>query len=316
MNISVIIPSYNQAAYLEETLISVLDQPYADREVIVVDGGSTDGSAAIIERYAARLAWWVSEKDRGQSHAINKGLERATGDIVCWLNSDDLHCPGTLETVARFFKDNPGLGALQGAVLNFNDSHREQRIFAGAVSEEDLVRRVPFHQPGVFWRRELLARTGLLDESLHFCMDYDLWMRLYFATDFGYTDQALAKFRVHTESKTHDNPRAMYLEYRRVASRFFLSADAGTAARLERLGVYDNPQSLTYPLGRPPRTPVHRLASIYLYECAVQEYTWGNARKAARLARAGRSGSPVRGGALKLWLKSVSGMAYLRRLAR
>lgn len=316
MKISVIIPSFNQAGFLKETLDSVLEQPYANREVLVVDGGSTDGSAAIIERYADRLTWWVSEKDRGQSHAINKGLERATGDIVCWLNSDDLHGQDTLETVARFFRDNPGKGALQGAVLNLYPKNRDLRIAPEEVSEEDLVRRVPFHQPGVFWRRELLDRTGLLDESLHFCMDYDLWMRLYFNTDFGYTNQVLAKFRVHGESKTHGNPKAMYLEYRKVLSRLFLSANAGTASLLERFGVYDNPEHRTYTLDRLPRTPVDRLASIYLYECAVQEYSWGNPLKAARLARAGHSGSPVRGGALRLWLKSVSGLAYLRRIVR
>lgn len=112
--ISVITPSYNQAQFVEATLQSVLDQNYPNLEYIVIDGGSTDGSAEIIERYADQLTYWVSEKDSGQSQAINKGLRRATGDILCWLNSDDTFLPGTLAFVAEQLADGSGTSAIVG----------------------------------------------------------------------------------------------------------------------------------------------------------------------------------------------------------
>ncbi|NVO00781.1 MAG: glycosyltransferase, partial [Geobacteraceae bacterium] len=113
--ITIVTPSYNQGRFLEKTILSVLDQGYPNLEYIVIDGGSTDESVEIIKKYADRLTYWVSEPDRGQSHAINKGFERATGEIFGWLNSDDWYHPGALQAVAEAFAANPDVGAVVGA---------------------------------------------------------------------------------------------------------------------------------------------------------------------------------------------------------
>ncbi len=177
--VSIITPSYNQAAYLEQTLCSVLDQDYAPLEYLVVDGGSTDGSVEIIQRYAGRLAWWVSERDAGQAEAINKGLRRARGEIVAWLNSDDLYLPGAIAQAAALLQSEPALGMVfgdaltidpQGAILN--------RLAFGDWGLADLLRFRIICQPAVFMRRAVVEQAGSLDLSYHFMLDHQLWLRL------------------------------------------------------------------------------------------------------------------------------------------
>lgn len=218
--ITVVTPSYNQATYLEETLRSVLLQDYANLEYFVIDGGSTDGSVAIIEKYAAWLDHWVSEKDRGQCHAINKGLERATGDILCWINSDDTLEPGALHTVARYFMANPEWQALTAACyfIGAADGYLDvspRKPVPGQRPPESICRtpratgretfthwyRDWFPQSSTFWRRELWQSAGPLDESLYYSMDYELWRRMGEHAQIHVVSEVLSNYRFQDDAK-------------------------------------------------------------------------------------------------------------------
>ena len=149
--ISVITPSYNQGEYLEATLRSVLDQDYEELEYVVIDGGSTDGSVQIIERYASRLAYWVSEPDRGHAHALNKGFERATGDILCWINSSDMYYPWTLRTVAEVFTQLPGVEWITGVASWFDVGGRHEACRRRGRTQpvRHAGQQLPHHPAGV-----------------------------------------------------------------------------------------------------------------------------------------------------------------------
>ncbi len=283
MKISIITPSYNQAQYIEQTILSVLNQGYKDFEYIIIDGGSTDGSVEIIKKYEKHLKYWVSEKDNGQSHALNKGFALATGDIVCWLNSDDLFEANALKRVAAFFRENEDVNFLQGQVVNFSTNSQEV-IKAQRLNDIEMVKRVALHQPGVFWKREILNTTGHIDESLYYCMDYDLWMRFYFNYKIGYIDEPLARFRIHDSSKTNDNPIKMYMEYRKIASRFFSSVSSDSLDVLKSLELYDNDKNVKYSIQLDSiKTPLSELLNVYVNECAIQEYSQGHIKKANEL---------------------------------
>jgi hypothetical protein len=206
VRISIITPSYQQAPYLEECLCSVREQEGVEVEHIVVDGGSTDGSRAIIERHAHDLAWWCSEKDAGQSDAINKGLARATGQAITWVNSDDALLPGALAQVARAFTDDPALRVFGGRIVHrdatgdrpfalLNDASDAYRIFCDPV----------INQPATFYRTDVLKELGGVDPALRYVMDLGLWWRLLFThgtAHLRFDHSALAAFRLHGESKT------------------------------------------------------------------------------------------------------------------
>lgn len=202
--ISLVTPSFNQARYLESTLRSVLLQRYPNLEYLVLDGGSTDGSGGIIDRYRGELAYAVSERDNGQADAIARGFARSTGDIMGYLNSDDLLAPGALEFVARFFAEHPRVDAIY--------SHRCTIDAAGIVRwywllpphSNFLIKRwdlIP--QETCFWRRRLFARAGNIDPSFRFAMDYDLFVRYMTAGGkFRRVPRFLGCFRQHDDSKT------------------------------------------------------------------------------------------------------------------
>jgi glycosyltransferase involved in cell wall biosynthesis len=194
--ISVVTPSYNQGQFIEETIRSVLLQGYPDLEYIIIDGGSTDGSLEIIKQYEPWLTYWVSERDRGQAHAINKGLARCTGQIFNWINSDDVLAPNALSTLGELFGNHD---VVAGAVANFDDEGRRE-IIKNLINETSGN---AFHQPGLWLIRENIALCGGIDESLHFAFDWDLAMR--YLASFPlvyYTDYILAYFRLHDDSKT------------------------------------------------------------------------------------------------------------------
>lgn len=204
MLVSIVTPSYNQARYLEETIRSVLEQDYPHIEYIVVDGGSTDGSREIIEKYADRLAWWVSEKDRGQTDAINKGFARARGEVLAWLNSDDTYQPGAVREAVEFLQRNPQVGLVYGDA-NYIDEHgRVIGRFPAAQTDYRRLRQGYVHIPqqAAFFRADLWRKVGPLDDSFYFAMDYDLWVRLARHAPIVYYPRLWANFRLHSDAKT------------------------------------------------------------------------------------------------------------------
>ncbi|HKU72904.1 MAG TPA: glycosyltransferase family 2 protein [Pyrinomonadaceae bacterium] len=203
LKLSIITPSFNQGHFLEETLLSVLNQGYEPLEYIVVDGGSTDDSVSIIRRYEDKLAYWVSEKDRGQVHAINKGLERATGDILAFINSDDVYLPGAFNAVMNYFADHPKCEWVCGDTIMFGEGHETVMIHAtvpeSAAHCLSWAYRAP--QPGHFWKRELVS-SGF-QERWNYDFDHDMYVRLLLAGHkCEYMPLPMAAYRLHEVSKT------------------------------------------------------------------------------------------------------------------
>ncbi|HKQ78068.1 MAG TPA: glycosyltransferase family 2 protein [Blastocatellia bacterium] len=223
--ISVITPSYNQAGYIEQTIRSVLLQGYPRLEYIVIDGSSSDGSVEIIRKYEPWLAYWVSERDRGQSHAINKGFERATGDVLCWLNSDDYYLPGTLSEVGRRLADATGDYALVGRCLKiFADGSPTELLESKYENRRKLLqfwKGYRMHQPSIFWRREVSQRVGWLDERLNLIMDFDYWARIASHYDFVNIDRVLSCSNYHDAAKTGDNHVGYHQDLKKYARRYW-----------------------------------------------------------------------------------------------
>ena len=177
--VTIVTPSYNQAAFLESTICSVLAQEYPKLEYMIVDGGSTDGSLEIIQRYSDHLAWWVSERDSGQAEAINKGLKRAKGEIVAWLNSDDLYLPGAIQQAVTAFQEDPALGMVFSDAITIDAQGKPlSRLSFGDWGLLDLVSFRIICQPAVFMRRAVLEESGYLDSAYHFMLDHHLWIRM------------------------------------------------------------------------------------------------------------------------------------------
>ncbi len=223
--ISVITPSFNQGSFLEQTIRSVLLQNYPNLEFIIVDGGSSDESVEIIRRYEIWLADWSSEKDRGQSHAINKGLAKATGEILCWLNSDDYFLPGALLTVGRTLAADSGKVAIVGHCLKVNNDGSPPSLLRGRYQGRQRLlefwKGYEMHQPAIFWRREVFEQTGWLDESLHLTMDFDYWTRVAQRFDFTNVDRVLACANFHEAAKTGDDYAGYHLELQKRARHYW-----------------------------------------------------------------------------------------------
>lgn len=226
MRLSIVVPSYNQGHFIERTIKSVLDQNYPDLEFWVMDGGSTDGTLDVLRRYADRLRY-VSEKDGGQSDAINKGWERCTGEVIGWTNSDDTYEPGSFEAVMKVFREHPEVDFVSGDCNVIDDEDYVLRTFKGGpFNIRDHIRMGFCHvyNQAAFYRRSLLDRVGGLDRSLYYAMDYDLFCRMGQTATPYYIPQALGNFRLQRDAKTRVGQRKMIRESRKVRSRYLKSA--------------------------------------------------------------------------------------------
>jgi glycosyltransferase involved in cell wall biosynthesis len=205
MLVSIITPSFNQARYLENTLRSVLAQDYPSLEYWVVDGGSTDGSVEILRRYSDQLAGWVSEPDRGQTEALNKGFARANGEILAWLNSDDTYEPGAIAAAVKYLLEHPEIGMVYADTNFIDENGRVIGRFPAAQTDYRRLRQGYVHIPqqATFFRADLWRQVGPLDPDFYFAMDYDLWTRLARLAPFAYLPgQTWANFRLHSSGKT------------------------------------------------------------------------------------------------------------------
>lgn len=202
MKVSLIICSYNQGAYLEDAILSAINQNYENKEIILIDGGSTDESVAIIEKYKDYFKHWVSEPDRGQTHAINKGIEAATGDVVGWLNSDDIYLPKAIEKAVRAFQSPSKPNVVHGNRILIDE---ETRILGWSCPGEFLPQQYHYNicSEAAFWRRQFNLDGEMLKEELNFTMDLEWFSRIYVKYgNYHYLPQFLGGFRCHGESKS------------------------------------------------------------------------------------------------------------------
>ena len=200
--VSIVTPSFHQARYLEQTMRSVLEQDYPRIEYLVIDGASKDGSVDIIKKYEGKLAYWVSEKDTGQAEAINKGLSRATGEIVAWLNSDDYYLPGAVSSAVKIFEANPDVALVYGDMLAVDENGRTTNSMKYTqLSLADLLCFQIIGQPSVFFRRDALQMAGLLDTAFHFLLDHHLWIRIAQQGSILHVPQVWSAARYHAEAK-------------------------------------------------------------------------------------------------------------------
>lgn len=214
LSFSIITPTFNQGQYIEQTIQSVLNQNYSNLEYVIIDGGSTDNTVEIIKKYERHLKYWVSEKDKGQANAINKGLQQCTGEIFNWLNSDDYIEPGALQSIANAFADDTQMVA--GKVRIFEKKKSIEFVQHKNLSARGLMNWVPgvqFVQPGVWLRRKLIQECGGIDDTLHYSFDWDLYIR--YLSKFAsvkYIDDLLIHFRYHDQSKTISSPGKFHQE--------------------------------------------------------------------------------------------------------
>lgn len=232
--VSIITPSYNQAKYLEQTILSVLDQDYPRIEYIVMDGASTDGSVEIIRKYVDRLSYWESIKDEGQADAINKGFARARGEIVAWLNSDDYYLPGTISKAVKVFEENPDVVLVYGNMLAVDENSQTfNTLTYRQLTLEDLLCFQIIGQPAVFMRRSALQQTSGLDLTFHFLLDHLLWIKIAKQGRILHVNQTWSAARYHAEAKNISKAA----EFGREAFRILetIAQDKDLAATLHKI---------------------------------------------------------------------------------
>ncbi len=283
--VSIITPSFNQAAFLETAMRSVLEQDHKDLEYLVVDGGSTDGSLEIIRRYADRLAWWVSEKDQGQAEAINKGLKRAQGEIAAWLNSDDAYLPGAVSAAVRAFEQNPEAVMVYADMRAVDQNGRRiNALRYRQLTLQDLLCFQIIGQPAVFMKRAAFERAGGLDTRFHLLLDHQLWIKLARQGPIVHVNDTWAAARYHPGAKN----RARAAEFGKEAFDIldWANGDPTLAGTLQ-------------PVGRRARASACRVDARYLLDAGLPGAAlraWGRALRLhppTALARLNVAGSAL-----------------------
>jgi glycosyltransferase involved in cell wall biosynthesis len=228
--LSIVTPSFNQAQFLENTIQSVLEQDYPAVEYIIIDGGSTDGSVDIIRRYAARIAYWQSKQDRGQADAINEGLQRAQGEFVAWINSDDVYIPGAFREAIHAFEEHPEAGMVYGDGIMVNQElELLDKHYYPQLTLVDLLAFEVLLQPAVFMRRAALEKVGYLNDQYHLILDHELWVRIASAFPIQHIRSFWALERTHPMAKTI----AMAGRFVKEAERLIAEAEhAGPTSRV------------------------------------------------------------------------------------
>lgn len=236
--ISVVTPSFNQAQYLEQTLDSVAQQHYPNLEHIVIDGGSSDGSVEILERRSSDLTYWVSEPDNGQTDALIKGFARATGEVLCWLNSDDLFEPTTLREVGTWFASHPHARVVYGdatwvdsenRILRRNRQHHFNRFVW-------LYHYNYLSQPSTFWRADLYREVGGLDPAFQLAMDGDLWIRFAERTRLHHVRRLWSRERSYPEQK-NKRLRAQSDREDRLIRERYMGKEAALVVRAKKVAA-------------------------------------------------------------------------------
>jgi len=223
VKISIIVPSYNQGCFLEDTIESIHTSSTLTVELLVMDGGSTDATLDIIKKYEGEIAYWQSQPDKGQADAINQGMRRATGDILCWLNSDDMFLPGTLRDVAERFQGRTGESLLlYGSVVCFLEGEKPQAWpeTSERLDREKLTYTDYIRQAATFWTRPLWEAAGPLDISLHYAFDWEWFIRASKVGQFEYVPKFFALYRKHAEQKTGTGKGKRRAEIREVVRRY------------------------------------------------------------------------------------------------
>ncbi|MBL8132610.1 MAG: glycosyltransferase [Anaerolineae bacterium] len=285
--VSILTPSYNQAQFLPATIDSVLSQDYPEIEYLIVDGGSSDGSRAVLEAIRDPRVRWVSEKDKGQANALNKGLQAATGDILTFINSDDRLLPGAVRFAVEHFAAHPETDLLHGDCEAIDTDGRHLHVLTSAPLDLAawLTGRHPnVHQPGTFWRRRLTDRIGLFDEGMHYSFDGDYWVRAVLAgLRLDYVPGERAQYRFHETSKTVSQTDRFYDDWLRIVDKVFSDPAAGEALRsirpemesfaawhygklMWRCRQYDRARPLLRQAGRSPRVVRRLLSRVMLLE--------------------------------------------------